>query len=983
MPFRLRKYWFVIRGCLLAHADIRRGTGNYERKQRMFAGLRNALLLLVCLLCATGQARAVALGKIDVTSHLGETFYAEVPIRLDADEKIADVTIDLATPADYQILEVFRDASLNELSVELKDDARGPRAVISSTEAMNTPYFNLVLKLHYGHATNFRKYPVFLDLSEKMRPPAVSEAPAEQAAEPSVSAISQQPSQNAVPAKAAATANPAQKPGSAQPTSGFKPYAGWARIGRYGPMVRGDTISTVAERLPVDNRFTLNQIMVGLYNKNKSKFRENNINLIDAGSYLDVPTAAEIQSVSDDEARRILREQNKRWEALKKQPVYAAEAEAQKNRYRTRVRVGEAASGAPSASVASTKSQTQAATSGQAAQQKQAGNTAQPAQETGMATQLQDLQKENLQLKQELQTARTATASSLPETADAAAAEARAKKLQVSVVRLQQQILRVNKQLREMQSQSQNAQVLIYALGGAIVLLMAIVGYLLFLLRRVRPHPADASAAAEATDAEKVSSAGEHSDEPSFVDDPMDYEALAASLDSVLQHKFAGNDARDETGLPENEEPNPAGIDYLAEAEVYLRYGMEDEALQQVKRAIVERPDNLQAHIKLVELLRTLGDEPGMTAAIEAARASLNPNDLEAFESFLSFLPDRPGGAARESAGESGAWHPDAGEAELISGPDTQEEGIAPAEDGESEVGEAGEEAVVDFSSGTLADQEAGDAGLHDADADVDEVSSEGLDFIPGKDEAVESSPVDASEETMARDESNDHAGLEFELPDESTAKTGESALETGSHDGMGLSFRLPDESADEQRMDFDSATKEGATYLTGLHDEVVPETAIDAELVDDDLGEILSEFDDPGNADVETEVESEEAVADASADLSDVADMPETDVSNELDDLLAEWDKGEDEITVDAGPGNLEVDRARSLLAEGSLDDAEAALQSALDGERRGDALIGLAEVAAKRGDEDRKAELLNEAEPLVNASNRDWFDSVKNLSA
>lgn len=43
----------------------------------MVVHLRNMLLLSVCMLFFMGQAWAVALGKIEVTSHLGEVFFAE------------------------------------------------------------------------------------------------------------------------------------------------------------------------------------------------------------------------------------------------------------------------------------------------------------------------------------------------------------------------------------------------------------------------------------------------------------------------------------------------------------------------------------------------------------------------------------------------------------------------------------------------------------------------------------------------------------------------------------------------------------------------------------------------------------------------------------------------------------------------------------------------------------------------------------------
>ena len=248
--------------------------------------------------------------------------------------------------------------------------------------------------------------------------------------------------------------------------------------------------------------------------------------------------------------------------------------------------------------------------------------------------------------------------------------------------------------------------------------------------------------------------------------------------------------------------------------------------------------------------------------------------------------------------------------------------------------------------------------------------------------------------------------GLSFESSEENIGVDGEEASEAADTD-----------TDSETEVDFASVAK----VVTPLRDpdaDTVEETVLEAESGDDglDLDDILGELssgdaedapdgdlsdsdeqnesvpdadidaasaDDLGLDDILGELGSDDASPDADArkDASDIADMPEMDISGELDDLLAEWGDDSVDVALDAGPESLDVDRARSLLAEGSLDEAEAALQSALEGDRRGDALIGLAELAAKRGDESRKAELLAEAEDLVDANNQDWFDSVKNL--
>ena len=980
----------------------------------MFTGFRNALLLFVCLFFTMGQAWAVALGKIEVTSHLGETFFAETPVLLDADEKISDVSIELAGSSDYQILEVFRDGVLNKLGVELKNDERGSRAVISSTEAIDIPYFNLVLKMKHGHATNFKKYPVFLDLPEQVRPvspqtPVVEQAiaPVADETKPAVSAI------NVHPDDAEATIEPV----AADSSSTFKPYSGWARAGRYGPMVRGDTISTVALRLSVGQRYTQSQVMVGLFNKNKDKFRENNINLINAGTYLDVPTAEEIEAIQDREARGIIKEHGDRWKALKRQPVYAAEAEAQKNRYRTRVHVGQAASGAAAAPVQGGQTKPQAADKKAQKSDAAADVVAQDKTVQGETAQLQMLREENLRLQQALKESEAKAADSRPATADAAIAEEQVKKLELTVARLQQQLKQMDMELQEVRSQDMNT--LTYALSGIIILLIAVAGYLLFLLRRDRPHPAMDMSSAEPA-AEMQSESGAEASSPEDVSsEDLDQEALIESLDSDIEHADAI-----ESSTPQD------GVDYVAEAEVYLRYGMEDEALQQLRLGIEQKPDHLQAQSKLVEILHGRGDQVAVAAAVEAARSVLTADDLKAFEDSL---PSTQGDAAESDTLESDAPGSEMGDAEQgsessvdlfddldMSGleesqQDTESDAESneakneASEDSDSEIeleadfGEPQESPIeleiletTDIEEPVLSEEQdlseeaEGEVTL-EGEESVAQVASEdedaGLDFTLDDKELGEVDLAGDSGEAVAEHEQDIDDGIAFESSGEDVdeKKKGEAdeAIDVSSevNDDLNLESILGEIETDAgSRVDFVAASDEATPLESETAEDEVPETVIETASADEelDLDKILGEFDHmavQGDADVDANG--------VDADSFDIASIPDMDVSDELDGLLAEWDEGSDEISADAGPESLDVDRARSLLAEGQLDEAETALQTALDGDRRGDALIGLAEAAAKRGDDARKNELLAEAESFVDESNRDWFDLVKNLSA
>ena len=284
--------------------------------------------LIIAMVAFSTHAGAVALGKIDVASHLGEPFYAEVPLTLDEGEVVSSVAVELAGVADYRILEVYRDRALQLIRAEVASDSRGSRVELTSRNIIDAPFFNLVLKVRYGRATHFKKYPVFLDLPRAATPagesaplPSVTAGEAvREAEEPETAAVEVMPAEESGPA--AADEQPAP----------FVPHDQWARTSHYGPMVYGDTISTVADRLRIDGRYTRNQVMVALFEKNRDKFEKDNINLIQAGTHLDVPMADEVERISSDQARLIMKDHNQRWRELVKQPRYAAVKEARARR---------------------------------------------------------------------------------------------------------------------------------------------------------------------------------------------------------------------------------------------------------------------------------------------------------------------------------------------------------------------------------------------------------------------------------------------------------------------------------------------------------------------------------------------------------------------------------------------------------------------------------------------------------------------------
>jgi FimV-like protein len=315
---------------------------------------RRYLAVSAVLFLFSTHAGAIELGKINIDSHLGEAFYAEVPLALDEGEEISNLFVELAAPADYRTLKVHRDPALRLIRVDVTADGRSNRIELSSLNPVDAPFFTLLLKVRYARATHYKRYPVFLDFPRTAQP-LKAEAPLPIV---SIEDVKKRPAIAAMVSPATSLVAEDSEGGDSETeekvtnrtSPAFKPFDKWARTSHYGPIVYGDSIHTIAGRLRVDKRYTIKQVMVALFEKNRTKFAQDNFNLVMHGTYLDVPMAEEVERLSYEQALTIIEEHNRRWRELMKQPRYAAVAEAQRTRYSKRMRVAEDIKAAKAAS---------------------------------------------------------------------------------------------------------------------------------------------------------------------------------------------------------------------------------------------------------------------------------------------------------------------------------------------------------------------------------------------------------------------------------------------------------------------------------------------------------------------------------------------------------------------------------------------------------------------------------------------------------
>jgi len=256
---------------------------------------------------------------------------------------------------------------------------------------------------------------------------------------------------------------------------------------------------------------------------------------------------------------------------------------------------------------------------------------------------LAELQKQNELLQQKLEQSEQNILALSQKIDDAANAASKA-----NIARLEVMMARMQGELEKAQANAASQQVggmdwVVWLLIALVVILLIVV---VLLMRREPAHPADAliepglekETVAEATHAPEVKeqsleeTVGESAIADVDVQDEIEtapdvFDSISTFGDDLTDTDTAEMAPFDPSSM-EEADPN---IDYLSEADVYIRYGMEEEALQQLDLALRLNPENVDAHIRKAELMHGKGDSAGFSVATAAALAALSGAALDQF----------------------------------------------------------------------------------------------------------------------------------------------------------------------------------------------------------------------------------------------------------------------------------------------------------------------------------------------------------------
>lgn len=240
-----------------------------------------ASLLATALAATVLSANAAGLGGITVLSGLGQPLRAEIALQA-TDEELRTLRARLAPPEAFAQANVAYAPVMNAL--EFAIDTRGARSVvtITSQRPIDDPFVELLLELSWAQGRVLRQFTFLLDPPASLRPPL-----------------------------AVATAIPAATPADTDMPARISPAIAQHQVRA------GDTLySIAAKNLPAG--FTIDQMMMALLRHNPAAFADANVNRLLSGAMLRMPDSALIASMSAADARREIVAQAQAFEAFRR-----------------------------------------------------------------------------------------------------------------------------------------------------------------------------------------------------------------------------------------------------------------------------------------------------------------------------------------------------------------------------------------------------------------------------------------------------------------------------------------------------------------------------------------------------------------------------------------------------------------------------------------------------------------------------------------
>lgn len=261
-------------------------------------------LLVIVLMLPWAAVQAAGLGKLTLNSALGQPLVAEIEIVTTSSDDVASLKASVATREAFAQAGIHYESVLSTVKASVESRSSGtPYIKLTSPQAVNDPFLMILMELSWSSGRILREYTVLLDPVETN---TQNLAAASTSSTPAIVTTRLDEEKASGVEKDNQTVNSSKRKNNA---SGQTKKS-------YGPVKRGDTLSSIARQvLPAG--VDLNQMLVALYHANRDAFIADNMNLLKAGTVLKIPEKNEIASVDTATARAEIKMQTADWRSYR------------------------------------------------------------------------------------------------------------------------------------------------------------------------------------------------------------------------------------------------------------------------------------------------------------------------------------------------------------------------------------------------------------------------------------------------------------------------------------------------------------------------------------------------------------------------------------------------------------------------------------------------------------------------------------------
>nr|WP_298374425.1 FimV/HubP family polar landmark protein [uncultured Halomonas sp.] len=266
------------------------------------------LIVATTLAVASPGLQALDLDEMQVQSRLDEPLRARIPLIDLQGIDSSRLRVHLANKAEFQEAGLPRADLIDDLHLAINREGGDPMLLLSTDQAVSEPYLELLLTLEWPGGEQRRQINVLLDPPAYRLPPSLLTA-----AQTSKSAERNTQRESVADQPLLPTSKPAVSVDAARKTAGALPHQ--------LVVERGNTLWSLADGIRRQFEVSTEQAMLALFRSNPRAFEADNINTLQAGTVLAIPSRAAMTSIDSRQARQQVLEQNRAWSSAQPDTV--------------------------------------------------------------------------------------------------------------------------------------------------------------------------------------------------------------------------------------------------------------------------------------------------------------------------------------------------------------------------------------------------------------------------------------------------------------------------------------------------------------------------------------------------------------------------------------------------------------------------------------------------------------------------------------